>query len=167
MNEGEELNFNFSDEDENSGDNNSVNSNNIDNINNELNNDNKMENFDFLRKEHKNIGMKEEEFETLIELLNAKNSDNSNLFPDCIFVKILKIIKNQEINAQRNLNEFYLFIYKCIENIINKDLNDIKELENKKKNTIINFWKKKLTARIFNNMISKRKIKPSYFENEI
>lgn len=35
------------------------------------------------------------------------------------------------------------------------------------KNTIINFWKKKLTRRIFNNMISKRKIKPSNFENEI
>lgn len=106
MNEGEELNFNFSDEDENSDDNNSVNSNNIDNINDEIDNDDNKENFDFLIKEHKNNGMKEE-IEILIELLNAKNSDNINLFPDCIFVKILKIIKNQKINIQRNVNEFY------------------------------------------------------------
>ena len=81
MNESKELNFNFSDEDEHSCDNNSVNRNNIDNINDEIDNDDNKENFDFLIKEHKNIGMKEEEIEILIALLNAKNSDNNNLFP--------------------------------------------------------------------------------------
>ena len=75
MNESKELNFNFSDEDEHSCDNNSVNRNNIDNINDEIDNDDNKENFDFLIKEHKNNGMKEKETEILIALLNAKNSD--------------------------------------------------------------------------------------------
>ena len=90
MEKGEELPFNFDDEEDTNNSNNT-----IDNIDYDLVNIEKEE-FDFILIKHRIIGINDESLEELKNLLKAKSEDNIELFPSHLFVNITDIIKNEK-----------------------------------------------------------------------
>ena len=146
MEKGEELPFNFDDEEDTNNSNNT-----FDNIDYDLVNIEKEE-FDFILIKHRIIGINDESLEELKNLLKAKSEDNIELFPSHLFVNITDIIKNEKDEIKKKIKEFYKFVNKYKDNINHKDLNEVINLKNNTKYDIIDFWKKKLNFKIFNNL---------------
>jgi len=111
---------------------------------------------------HKALGMNSETINKLDTLIKIKKNE-TNIFPSIIFLRILEKIKEDKIDINDKLYNFYCFLEKYADDIKFEDLNQIIELTNEINSDIFSFWEIKLNHEILKSLLNKRKIKLDEF----